>query len=102
MIFRQSNGSDAAQTQVGRTEIKRWTWNHVLLVRDGKTVRVYLNHETRPEIEAKAATSVVAGLDQLFFGGRCDNQANWEGRLDEIAVFDRALTQEEIQKLAVQ
>ncbi len=61
----------------------------MLLVRDGKTVRVYLNHETRAEIEAKAATGVVAGLDQLFFGGRCDDQANWEGRLDEIAVFDR-------------
>jgi hypothetical protein len=100
LIFRQGDGSDAPKTQFGRTEIKRWTWNHVLLVRDGKTVRVYLNHETRPEIETKAASGVVAGLDQLFFGGRCDNQANWEGRLDEIAVFDRAITPKEIEKLA--
>ena len=28
-----------------------------------------------------------------------DIAANWEGRLDEIAVFDRALTAEEIAKL---
>ncbi len=100
LIFRQSNGRDAPQTHFGRTKIKRWTWNHLVLVRDGKTVRVYLNHETRPEIAVKAAAGAVTGLDQLFFGGRCDNQANWEGRLDEIAVFDRALTPKEIQNLA--
>ena len=102
LILLQSNGlngSDAPQMQFGRSEIKRWTWNHLLLVCDGKMVRVYLNHKTRPEIESKAANGVGAGLDQLFFGGRCDNQANWEGRLDEIAVFDRALTLKEIEQI---
>lgn len=39
-------------------------------------------------------------LPQLFFGGRSDNQHNWEGRLDEVAIFDRALTEEEVQSLA--
>ena len=47
-------------------------------------------------------TSAKAGpmLDQIFFGGRTDNQSNWEGRLDEIAVFNRVLTDAEVQKLA--
>jgi len=32
----------------------------------------------------------------LFFGGRSDNADHFEGRLDEIAVFDRAVGVAEI------
>ena len=88
--------------QAGHTDIERWTWNHVVFVRDGDTVRVYLNGNSKPEIETKSPAGFPADLGQLFFGGRCDNQSNWEGRLDEIAVFDRALSAEEAKKLAVQ
>ena len=41
-----------------------------------------------------------SGFGQLFLGGRSDNAANWEGRLDEIAVFNRALTAREVSRLA--
>ena len=54
----------------------------------------------RPEIEAASPAGFPLGFDRLFFGGRCDNQSNWEGRLDEIAVFDRALSAEEIGTLS--
>ena len=81
--------------------IQRWSWNHVVFVRDGHSVRVYLNGNSQPEIETKAPAGFPVGFDRLFFGGRCDGQSNWEGRLDEIAVFDRALAPEEIEELAV-
>jgi hypothetical protein len=58
-----------------------------------------LNGEAQPEIETESPAGFLAGFDRLFFGGRCDNQSNWEGRLDEIAVFDRALSPEEISDL---
>jgi hypothetical protein len=86
----------------GTTSIDRWTWSHVVLVRDGDHVRVYLNGAAKPEIETTAAAGLPEGLDRLFFGGRCDNQANWEGRLDEIAVFDRALSADDVRALAGQ
>ena len=70
-----------------------------MFVRDGQAVRVYLNGAAQPEIETESPADLPPALDQLFFGGRCDNQSNWEGRLDEIAVFDRALSAEEIAKL---
>ena len=85
---------------VGQTEIDRWTWNHVVFVRDGDSVKVHLNGNAKPEIEANS--DAPANCDQLFFGGRCDNNSNWEGRLDEIAVFDRALSGKEIKILAGQ
>jgi len=92
------NGTDR-KLHAGQTAIERWTWNQVTLVRDGQMVKVYLNG--KPEIEIKSAPgSEGPMLEQLFFGGRTDNQSNWEGRLDEIAVYDRVLTPEEIKTLA--
>jgi hypothetical protein len=58
--------------------------------------RVYLNGVL--EIEMKAAR---VSIPAIFFGGRSDNENNWEGRLDEIAVFDRALSAEEVAKLGM-
>jgi hypothetical protein len=80
----------------GKTEVPRWTWQHAVIVRDGETVRVYLNGSL--EMEGKAKPSQVSSC---FFAGRSDNDSNWEGRLDEIAVFDRALDAEEIGKLSL-
>ena len=54
------------------------------------------------EIKTKAAGVSPADLEQCFFGGRSDNDSNWEGRLDEIAVFNRALTADQVARLAVQ
>jgi hypothetical protein len=63
------------------------------LVRDGKQVQLFLNGKPEPELTLESPPA--PALEELFFGGRCDNEANWEGRLDEIAVFDRALSVEE-------
>ncbi len=87
-------GDDAKSVVAGKTAIPRWQWTQVTLVRDGSQVRVYLNGA--PEIETTSTGEFPAGLDQWFFGGRSDNDSNWEGRLDEIAVFDRPLTAKEV------
>ncbi|MCH5374735.1 MAG: LamG domain-containing protein, partial [Planctomycetes bacterium] len=100
LIFLHGDNSAQAEPVVGRTEIARWTWNHVILVREDDRVRIYLNGDRQPEIEMRSPARFPPGFDRLFFGGRCDDRANWEGRLDEIAVFDRALSAEEIQALS--
>jgi hypothetical protein len=69
----------------GKTEIAPKTWHHVVLSGD----RVYLDGAL--EIESKAETA-----GPLFLGGRADGTANFEGRIDEAAVYDRVLTPEEI------
>ena len=89
LVFQTSSGPVG-----GKTEIPRWTWQHVALVREVDMARVYLNGSL--EIEMKASRVRVPAV---FFGGRSDNDSNWEGRLDEIAVFDRALSAAEITKL---
>lgn len=85
----------------GKTAVERWTWHHVALTRDGAAVRVFLDGQGTPEIEVESpAIAADSRSERLFFGGRTDGHSNWEGRLDEISVFDRVLTAEEIAALS--
>lgn len=93
-------GADAAESvAVGTTEIPRWTWNHVVLTRDGRKTRVFLNGTVEPEIDMTSDDDAGALPTQWFIGGRCDNTSNWEGRIDEVAVFPRVLNESEITAL---
>lgn len=94
------HGGNVGAVSAGKAEIPRWQWHHVVLVRDGQNVRIYLNGQL--DLETNSASSAIAGLNQCFFGGRSDNKSNWEGRLDEIAVFNRALTLAEVKGLEVE
>ena len=79
---------------VGKQVIPRWKWARVALrVSEGKA-SVFLAGESSPEI--------IIPIEQThqpaswFFGGRADSKDNWEGRLDEIAVFAQALSADEM------
>lgn len=89
-------GNDPARQVAGQTMIPRWTWNHVALVRDGEIIRLYLNGQ--PEAQGQAPQ---VSVDEVFLGGRSDNSCNWEGRLDEIAVFPEALSSTDIRSLSL-
>ncbi len=87
---------DGNKNHRGKTMVKRWSWRQATLTRKGEDLRVYLDGKL--EIEAKAKATLLA--EDVFMGGRNDNHSNWEGRLDEIALFDRALTPTEVKKLS--
>ncbi len=92
------SGEPGASMVGGATELPRWTWQHVALTRDGLRVRVYLNG--RRELESAVSRLATGSQHPWFLGGRCDLEDTWEGRMDEIAVFDRVLTEGEIRALA--
>lgn len=79
------------QLVAGRTELERWTWNHVLLQRDDSVIRVFLNGSPQAEIESQVEGAPGGWADEIFFGGSSQGEANWEGKLDEIAVFPRLI-----------
>jgi len=87
--------SDGEKTYHGKTPVKRWTWRQAALVREGEKAKIYLDGKL--EIDASVKTGSI--VEDFFVGGRNDNQSNWEGRLDEVALFERALSPEEIHKL---
>ena len=90
----------SAPPLAGRTTIRRWTWYQVALVRTAGNVRLYLNGDPNPEIDARIPGQAPPWTGEWFFGGRSDRRSSWEGRLDEIALFDRSLSAAEIATFA--
>ena len=90
------NGNAIGETLVGRSVIGLRTWNHVVLVRDVSRVAVYLNGSTAPEISDTASPGCRESVGQVFVGGRSDSLFNFEGKICEAAIYDRALTPDEI------
>jgi hypothetical protein len=39
-------------------------------------------------------------VETLFLGGRNNKESSWEGRLDEAAIFNRALSAAEVKALS--
>lgn len=74
---------------IGKTDLRVKEWHHVVLARAGRTMAVYLDGAMTPEISGEAGDAYGR---ELFFGGSAENVFGLEGKLDEIAVFDRALT----------
>ncbi len=94
LVFGVGDGPEKAL--VGRAEIQPRTWNHIAVVRDGERVNVYLNGAEKPEISGHLPPIAAAGVREVFIGGRRDGVAGLEGKLDEFAIFDRALPLREL------
>ena len=90
-----SPGKLAFGVLAGRTTIVPKTWNHAVLVRDGSRVAVYLNGNPAPEISGAAAPET---SKNIFVGGDAGREANFEGKMDEVAIYNRALSPEEISR----
>ena len=92
------NGNRSHQSLVGKTALASRTWNHVVLVRDGPRLRVFLNGTVEPEIDGEIELTA-PGVSDYFFGTRSDRFAALQGQMAHIALFDRALTAEESHQL---
>ena len=91
-------GDELKQLLVGKTQIPPKTWTYVALVRDGDRITLYVNGNPEQGIDAQAGSGYPDGIQQFFIGGRCDNLFNFEGKIDEVAVYDRPLSAQEIAK----
>ncbi len=90
------NGNKLNEVLCGTTPLKPKTWYHVVMVREGNRVRVYLNGNPTPEIAGETQVGYPAEIGEVFVGGRNDNFANFEGKIDEVAIYNRALGPPEI------
>jgi hypothetical protein len=91
-----TSGDVSANALVGTTEITPKTWHHLALVRDRGQVGIYLDGNTKPEILGQVSVSPKRGLKSLVIGGTENSLASFEGKIDEVALFDRALGAHEI------
>jgi putative membrane-bound dehydrogenase-like protein len=89
------NGNGRGQLVAGRTHLAPGSWSHVVMVRQDNRITVYLNGNPKPEIAAKLPIGYPEPCGDLLLGGRADHFANLQGMLEEVAVYNRALTPQE-------
>jgi hypothetical protein len=70
-------------------------WSHVAVTFNGSMVRIYVNGEW---IRSRPATGdLVDGAGALRIGGGASRRTSFRGRIDEVRIYDHALTGAEIQ-----
>ena len=93
-LFGTMDGQSLALT-TGRTPLGIGEWHHVVGAFDGRELRVYADGV----LMGSTATTVTprVGARSLKLGARGDDRGQrLEGRLDEVALYDRALTSDEV------
>jgi len=94
----EASVAPTATSAAGRNVVNTRTWNHVVLVRNGKQFAVYLNGRVEPEIVLTLPQAAPGGQAQLVLANSADGRQPLEGKIDELAVYDRALGPEEISR----
>jgi hypothetical protein len=82
-------GRAADEVSLGGRLADAPTWNHVLYVRERDRQVLYLNGE---EVGGARKPAPAVKPTHLFVGGSADGARRFEGRVAEVAVYDRALT----------
>jgi hypothetical protein len=93
-LFVSRSGSPPLVT--GKTEIGPRTWHHIVLSRNGGRVAVHLDGNPDAEIAGDLSPDVETTLSTMTVGGRVDHEATFEGKIAEVALYDRPLTATEI------
>ena len=75
----------------GKTVVPLKTWCHVVLVRDGRRVEAYLDGR----LEFSGESAPADGEGEFLVGGGAGD-SSFEGKIDEAAVYARALSAEEV------
>ncbi|TWU26266.1 Planctomycete cytochrome C [Novipirellula galeiformis] len=94
-LFVHSGGA-VKKSVVGASVIPAGSWNHVVMVRAGEQMKVFLNGQL--EIDEKLKSSVGDNAE-FCLADRSDHFSPLDGNVGEFALFSRALTDGEAIKL---
>ncbi|MEM1068166.1 MAG: LamG-like jellyroll fold domain-containing protein [Planctomycetota bacterium] len=93
--IRGSNGHRSSIS--GGSVLPQKTWRYVVVTADGEQLRLY---EDGKLVASTACGSMAASNSDTVWLGTNENATEvWDGRLDEMALFDRSLTEKEIAAL---
>ena len=95
-LWAESNWAEDSQFSDYDWRFKPNTWTYITVTYDGVTGRIYRNGKLKEEgdipAEGFTGTAYIGGIDK-------HNGGFWRGMLDEVALFNRALTEEEVGQL---
>ena len=80
-----------------KTAVTDGDWHHVAGTYDGSEFKLYLNGQVDAEVSPGTEPDT---SDNLFFIGGCDIGGYWmSGSIDEVVLYDRPLSEQEISEL---
>jgi hypothetical protein len=100
--FYVKDGSGAgadANFSVGGVSVSLEAWQHVVLVRDGEALSIYIDGTHAATATATGIGETTANTEPITIGQRGDDDIFFDGSIDEVAVFSRALTGPEVSQL---
>ncbi|MFC4992151.1 LamG domain-containing protein [Rubritalea tangerina] len=103
-----TNGNQVRFTTLGSQDFNQGganlttnTWNHLAVTVDNDTITFYLNGNVLGSQNASVAYKNEETGFEVKVGGKATGSENMFGRLDEVKIFDTALSQSEIIAAAV-
>jgi len=98
LVFQLRNTSDTIVGDVRSTfNLSTSTWYHVVATWDGSDVYLYINNNEE-DTDSQTGTPSATNLD-TYIGSRGGLDLYFEGTLDEISIWSRALTSTEVSTL---
>lgn len=97
IAFKQAGGVDPTSPATDYA-IPLNKWVHVVGVANGSVVTCWVNG-TQTNMASSYDGTCQTGVDTAYIGARSTGAQNWQGNIDEIAIWNRALTSSEIQEL---
>ena len=94
MRYHWRTTADSFYTRDGSITLNPNTWYHIAYVYDGSTIKCYINGAV--DFSKSSSGTIVAPLTQAIGAGYWDNREYFYGSIDEVCIYNRALTVEEI------
>jgi glucose/arabinose dehydrogenase/PKD repeat protein len=88
-------GTFASSPLFGQSALPQRAWSHMASTYDGSTLKLYVNGV---EVASRAQSGPLRFSAQpLYIGGDTEYGDHWAGKVDEVRIYNRALTPAEIQ-----
>lgn len=101
MVFTINDGTTATSVvglASGGGRVDDYQWYHVAGIRDGSSLKIYVDGELKGETDDN--TGNITNNDPVFVGNyKTWDSFTWDGLIDDVRVYNQALTQEEIQEI---
>ena len=96
-IFSGSNCQGSSPCIAGNTTLATNRWYYLVGTYDGTVIRIYV--DGRLDGSQNAVSTGTADANAVLFGARSDGQDTLTGSLDEVRIYNRALTSSEVERL---
>ena len=106
MASLEQNGNNSNYQEISAAPVMAGKWNHVAVTRDANELKIYINGQIVEEKSDFVSGGFVEADKKMYIGMDCDGNGNlysmhaFQGAMDELRLYDTALTEEQIAELA--